>query len=499
MRRCRCISQVQASPEDAQKQCVRTKREASQPAGPRSRQGLAAGRASQPAGPAKTRGWLESGMANGRVTATKRKPSAETTAKAAPEAPREVAQKASPIAPALLAWHATHGRHDLPWQHDRTPYRVWVSEIMLQQTQVATVIPYYKRFMDRFPTVTALADAPIDDVLHLWSGLGYYARARNMHRAAIKVRDEFGGEFPSAFDDVAELPGIGRSTAGAILALSQNQRFPILDGNVKRVLSRFFGVQGNAADRKVAERLWELADLCTPDNQVDVYTQAIMDLGATVCSRSRPLCAYCPLASIDGAREGKSGDGTHAGTGHSGAKCFAHRTGRQQEFPAPRPARERPTRKVFMIVAMRRDGSILLERRPESGIWGGLWCLPEFETASAADGYVNQVLREATPTPRELGSVEHAFTHFDLVITPMLTQCAGAVGDAAAAGLEAATASNAVEGLKKVAGATRPAVGQTIWYDSRDPAAVGLPAPIKLLLDELRSFESWPETSSVYS
>ncbi len=330
---------------------------------------------------------------------------------------------------------------------------------MLQQTQVATVIPYYKRFMDRFPTVTALADAPIDDILHLWSGLGYYARARNMHRAAIKVRDEFGGELPSTFDDVAGLPGIGRSTAGAILALSQNQRFPILDGNVKRVLSRFFGVQGNAADRKVAERLWELADRCTPDNQVDVYTQAIMDLGATVCSRSRPLCAYCPLASIDGGREGQSG-----------ASCFAYRTGRQQEFPAPRPARERPTRKIFMIVAMRRDGSVLLERRPESGIWGGLWCLPEFETASAANGYAHQVLREATPTPKELGQVEHAFTHFNLVITPMLTHCSGI------------------------------AEGQThLWYDSREPAAVGLPAPIKLLLDELRSFESWPEPSSVYS
>ena len=367
-----------------------------------------------------------------------------------------MALKPSPIASALLAWHATHGRHDLPWQHDRTPYRVWVSEIMLQQTQVATVIPYYKRFMDHFPAVTALADAPIDDVLHLWSGLGYYARARNMHRAAIKVRDEFGGEFPSAFDDVAELPGIGRSTAGAILALSQNQRFPILDGNVKRVLSRFFGVEGNAAERAVAQRLWELADLCTPDNQVDVYTQAIMDLGATVCSRSRPLCAYCPLS---GGTEGKSG-----------AKCFAYRTGRQQEFPAPRPARERPTRKVFMIVAMRRDGGVLLERRPESGIWGGLWCLPEFETASAANGYAHQILREATPTPKELGSVEHAFTHFDLVITPMLTHCSG-IAD-----------------------------GQThLWYDWRDPAAVGLPAPIKLLLDELRSFESWPETSSVCS
>ncbi len=354
----------------------------------------------------------------------------------------------SSIAPHLLEWHARHGRHDLPWQHDRTPYRVWVSEIMLQQTQVATVIPYYQRFMDRFPTVLALADAPIDDVLHLWSGLGYYARGRNLHRAAVRVRDEFGGEFPPTFEGIASLPGIGRSTAGAILALSRGERFPILDGNVKRVLARFFGVHGNAAERAVAERLWELADQCTPNAQVDVYTQAIMDLGATVCTRSKPLCAYCPLT----------------------ASCFAKRNGRQHEFPAPRPARSRHTRKVFMIVAMRADGSVLLERRPESGVWGGLWCLPEFETASAATSYAHQTLYEATEVPHELGSLEHAFTHFDLVITPMLTHCAGHSGVMDA--------------------------GQTVWYNLREPARVGLPAPIKVLLEELRSFDSWPEPSS---
>ena len=181
----------------------------------------------------------------------------------------------SSVAAALIAWHARQGRHDLPWQSDRTPYRVWVSEIMLQQTQVATVIPYYLRFMQRFPDVRALADAPIDDVLHLWTGLGYYARARNMHRAAALIRDEFGGEFPQTFDEVAGLPGIGRSTAGAILALSCGQRFPIMDGNVKRVLSRYFGVEGSAMERAVSERLWKLADECTPAEGVDVYTQAI--------------------------------------------------------------------------------------------------------------------------------------------------------------------------------------------------------------------------------
>ncbi len=344
----------------------------------------------------------------------------------------------SPIAARLLDWHARQGRHDLPWQQHRTPYRVWVSEIMLQQTQVATVIPYYQRFMERFPTLRALADAPIDDVLHLWSGLGYYARARNLHRAAARVRDEFGGEFPATFSEVEGLPGIGRSTAGAILALSRGERFPILDGNVKRVLSRYFGVKGSPAERAVTERLWKLSDQCTPQLNVETYTQAIMDLGATVCTRTRPLCTYCPLAP----------------------GCFALRTGRQGEFPAPRPAPARSTRKVFMVVAVRNDGSVLLERRPESGIWGGLWCLPEFDTLSAAAGYIRQQLCDAAAQPQSLRSLEHAFTHFDLVITPLLAKCS-----ATAAGvMDAAT---------------------TVWYNARQPAPVGLPAPIKLLLEEL--------------
>src|SRR6185312_9964177 len=206
----------------------------------------------------------------------------------------------------------------LPWQHQRTAYRVWVSEIMLQQTQVATVIPFYERFMHRFPDVGALAAAPVDEVLHLWSGLGYYARARNLHRAAVCITQEHGGSFPREFEAVARLPGIGRSTAGAILALSQGERFPILDGNVRRVLSRYFGVAGSPMERGVSERLWDLAESCTPQERVDVYTQAIMDLGATVCTRRKPLCAYCPLA-VD---------------------CVAKATGRQHDLPSPRPARE---------------------------------------------------------------------------------------------------------------------------------------------------------------
>ncbi|MEP7244111.1 MAG: A/G-specific adenine glycosylase [Gammaproteobacteria bacterium] len=343
----------------------------------------------------------------------------------------------SPLAGALLDWHAHHGRHDLPWQQNRTPYRVWVSEIMLQQTQVATVLPYYSRFMERFKTVSALADAAIDDVLHLWTGLGYYARARNLHRAAVQIRDEFKGEFPRTFDEVASLPGIGRSTAGAILALSRGERFPILDGNVKRVLSRFFGVQGDLAERGATEKLWQLSDECTPDESVDVYTQAIMDMGATLCTRRKPLCAYCPFTG----------------------ECFARRTGKQHEIPAPRQAKARKSRHVFMLVAMQADNSVLLERRPEAGVWGGLWCLPEFDTESAARSYACQTLRAPEMEPQPLSLIEHTFTHFDLVVTPLLTRCKG-------------SASVVDE-------------PPSLWYNPRRPARIGLPAPIKTLLTSL--------------
>ena len=349
------------------------------------------------------------------------------------------------VAAALIEWHAGQGRHDLPWQRDRNPYRVWVSEIMLQQTQVSTVIPYFERFMKRFPDVRALADAAVDDVLHLWAGLGYYARARNLHRAAVRIRDDFGGVFPTTFAEVASLPGIGRSTAGAILTFACGQRHPILDGNVRRVLARYFGIQGDPSDRAVTDQLWELSERVTPHEGAEVYTQAIMDLGATVCTRRKPLCDYCPLA-----------DG-----------CFAKRTGRQEELPTARRVRAKRQREVFMLIAMRRDGSVLLERRPESGIWGGLWCLPEFDTVSAARAYAGQTLRAADAEPKLLGMVEHGFTHFNLIIRPLLLQCAGQM--------------RVMDSIP------------TLWYDAKRPAHVGLPAPIKSLLAELASptmFES---------
>jgi A/G-specific adenine glycosylase len=337
----------------------------------------------------------------------------------------------------LIDWHARHGRHDLPWQRRRTAYRVWVSEIMLQQTQVATVIPYYERFMQRFPDVSTLAAAPLDEVLHLWSGLGYYARARNLHRAAVRIAEEHGGRFPGSFEAVAELPGIGRSTAGAILALSRAERFPILDGNVRRVLSRHFGVEGSASDRATLEKLWSLSDGCTPQANVDTYTQAIMDLGATVCTRRNPACSACPVSTT----------------------CLAFRTGRQHELPSPKQRRARRLREVFMLAAVREDGDVLLERRLESGIWGGLWCLPEFASAADAEAYARRVLAGPLARPVPLGPIEHAFTHFDLVITPLLAHCSGS------------------------AGAPDPA--QTLWYRAREPARLGLPAPIRLLLERL--------------
>src|SRR5262245_24319196 len=246
----------------------------------------------------------------------------------------------------LLAWFDRAGRKSLPWQQQPTPYRVWVSEIMLQQTQVATVIGYYERFLARFPDVRSLADASVDEVLHLWTGLGYYARGRNLHRAARQLVASHGGEFPESLEEMQALPGIGRSTAGAILALSRGRRHAILDGNVKRVLSRFFGVEGHSGVLAVERELWALAEQCTPAERVGAYTQAIMDLGATVCVRSRPLCNACP----------------------SSEDCYARRHGLQSSLPTPRPKKARPHKTAHAIIALRDDGAILLERRPPVGL-----------------------------------------------------------------------------------------------------------------------------------
>lgn len=336
----------------------------------------------------------------------------------------------------LLAWHAKHGRHDLPWQRDRSPYRVWVSEIMLQQTQVATVIPYFERFMARFGAVGALAAASIDEVLHLWTGLGYYARARNLHRAAQIIRDEHAGEFPRTLEAVMTLPGIGRSTAGAILSIATGARHAILDGNVKRVLARHHAVDGPIDAADTLDRLWALAERHTPEEGASIYTQAIMDLGATLCTRAKPRCAECPVAE----------------------DCRARIEGRQAELPAgKRRKAARKLRRAVMLVA-RREKQVLLVQRPATGIWGGLWCLPEFADRAAAASFATSALDAARFADAALPDIEHSFTHFDLVITPLVARCRGDAGVHAPGSL---------------------------WYDLDEPARVGLPAPIKTLLGSL--------------
>jgi A/G-specific adenine glycosylase len=340
------------------------------------------------------------------------------------------------VAGPLLAWHERHGRHDLPWQREPYPYRVWVSEIMLQQTQVATVIPYFERFMSRFPTIAALADADIDDVLHLWSGLGYYARARYLHRAARCVMHDHAGRFPETLETVMALPGIGRSTAGAILALAYGQRHPILDGNVKRVLCRYYGIDGWPGRSAVERRLWALAEAQTPRRDIARYTQAIMDLGATVCRRGAPVCAGCPLA-----------DG-----------CRARAEGRQSELPAPRPKRTRPTRETAMLILLDAERRVLLRRRAPTGIWGGLWSLPEIGCDEDAVAWCRQVLGGRARRRGGLPRVRHGFTHFDLEIQPQLLELETAPG-------------RVMDG------------DDWLWYNPRSPNEIGLPAVVARLLD----------------
>lgn len=308
---------------------------------------------------------------------------------------------------------------------------------MLQQTQVATVIPYFQRFMARFPDVGALARAPLDAVLHHWSGLGYYSRARNLHRAAQHIVADFGGALPTELLSLQSLPGIGRSTAGAILAVTLGERVPILDGNVRRVLSRYFAVQGSPGVASVERELWALAEACTPQFEVATYTQAIMDLGATVCVRRRPLCTACPLRN----------------------ECVAHLTGQEHTLPSPRVRAMRPIRQVVMLLARRKDGAVLLERRPDWGIWGGLWSLPEFKSAEDARAFGADRLLHSAFEPAFRATVRHAFTHFELEISPLLARC---------------------EGFASMRDS--PA---NLWFDPAHPASVGLPAPVSALLATL--------------
>ena len=334
----------------------------------------------------------------------------------------------------LLRWFDAHGRHDLPWQHPRSAYRVWLSEVMLQQTQVATVIPYFQRFVQQFSSLRKLARAPLDDVLAAWSGLGYYSRARNLQRAAQICVAQHRGALPRDFEALAALPGIGRSTAGAILAQAHGLRFPILDGNVKRVLARVHGVRGWPGAARVSAQLWKFAELHTPRARVADYTQAIMDLGATVCTRARPRCDACPLAR----------------------DCVAHRAGLTAALPERKPARTVPTRSTLMLLLRDGAGRILFERRPPTGVWAQLWSLPEAENLAAARERLSEHARAGEIEWRPLAPFVHVFSHYRLDVTPLAARIARA---------------------RRVADAP-----DRRWLHPHEAARLGLPAPVRKLI-----------------
>lgn len=347
----------------------------------------------------------------------------------------------SSFAGALIEWQRSHGRRDLPWQdwsqRQRDPYRIWLAEIMLQQTRVSTVIPYYERFLARFPDIAALAAAPLGEVMALWSGLGYYARARNLHHCARRIVNAYGGEFPRDVDAIARLPGIGPSTAAAVAAFAYGARCAILDGNVKRVLCRQFGVAGTPSAKTVESQLWALARTLLPQRDIDVYTQGLMDLGATVCIRKRPACERCPVR----------------------AECVARREDRVHELPQPRPKQPLPQRTTSVLLLLH-GNRILLEQRPPTGVWGGLLALPEIELTVAslpdvvADKY-DCILESVTG----LAPVRHAFTHFRLEMRPLL--------------------------CRVVPAGRQVRADQLHWFALQSADSAALPAPVKTLLRKL--------------
>lgn len=332
----------------------------------------------------------------------------------------------------LLLWFDKQGRKDLPWQHPASPYRVWMSEIMLQQTQVVTVIPYFQRFVQAFPDVQTLANAPLDDVLALWAGLGYYARARNLHKAAISIVEQ--GYFPDNVEKLIELSGIGLSTAGAISSIAFNNPAAILDGNVRRVLARFHAISGWTGDRKINKELWELSHFYTPIERVADYTQAIMDLGATVCTRSKPACLSCPFTS----------------------DCLAKSQGKVTEIPSPKPKKIKPIKKIIFLILQNSQGQVLLEKRPPTGIWGGLWSLPEFDNIECAKNWCRQHKLNNLQS-QQFKTERHTFSHYHLDYTPFLVRT-----------------DNPTNFVMEVA--------QSIWYKAELTNTLALPAPITRLL-----------------
>jgi A/G-specific adenine glycosylase len=339
----------------------------------------------------------------------------------------------SAFAGKLIRWQARHGRHDLPWQRTRDPYRVWLSEVMLQQTQVATVIPYYERFLARFPDVKALAGVPLDEVLALWSGLGYYSRARNLHAAAQVVAESHGSRFPRTREALASLPGVGRSTAAAIAVFAFGGREAILDGNVKRVLARHFAVRGYPGEKRIENRLWKIAEAQLPAKNIERYTQALMDLGAGLCTRRHPACASCPLRM----------------------SCEAHARGKAEGYPAPRPRRALPRRETTMLLLLR-EGEVLLEKRPPTGVWGGLWCLPEMPAGADPREYCRRRFGAKRVHATRLPLLRHGFTHFTLDVTPVVCR------------LEVAASFLAEPGQ--------------VWLVLEEAAQAAIPAPVRKLL-----------------
>ncbi|MBP6626135.1 MAG: A/G-specific adenine glycosylase [Arenimonas sp.] len=338
----------------------------------------------------------------------------------------------------LLDWFDRDGRHDLPWQHPRTPYRVWLAEIMLQQTQVQTAIPYYLRFLEALPTLPALAAADSDTVHALWAGLGYYARARNLHKAAQACVQQHGGELPRDFDALSALPGIGRSTAGAILAQAHGLRFAILDGNVKRTLCRYHGIGGWPGSSAVEKQLWQIAEAALPDTRLADYTQAIMDFGATLCTRHDPACVLCPLQE----------------------NCVARREGLVEQLPETKPGKPLPQRRTLMLLLRDGRGHVLLARRPDSGVWSGLWSLPEAADHDAARAYLAAHPGVDFDAALALPPIEHTFSHYRLNIEPLswrIAESGAGIGDN--------------DALR--------------WQPFDRLADLGLPAPVKKLLGSL--------------
>jgi len=333
----------------------------------------------------------------------------------------------------ILSWFDLNGRKNLPWQLEATPYRTWLSEIMLQQTQVTTVIPYFNRFTQQFPDIKTLAEAPLDSILQHWAGLGYYARARNLHKTAIIINDN-GGEFPEDLDGLVALPGIGRSTAGAILSIAFNKSHPILDGNVRRVLARYYAISGWTGNSKVSNELWEISSRYTPVDRCADYTQAMMDLGATLCTRSKPRCQDCPIKS----------------------NCLALIEDKVKQLPTPKPAKPLPVKDIVFAILQNQDNQILLEKRPPLGIWGGLWSLPEFSSVNDIETLcekqnikINSII--------QLDKKRHTFSHYHLDYTAIKVKIDNPTN-------------NVME------------ANQSVWYKSDQINSLGLASPIKRLL-----------------